>query len=140
MYFKLFYIADGGFVTTVSLIKISILLQYLRFFDTGFQRHLCLAMLVMVSIWTVVTSFMAWVPCFPVRAFWDWSVEGAKCYAYGSKYVSSHYATFLAHSVVNMTMDFIIFAIPLQLFFRLSAHTHHRTRLGLGVLVVIGIM
>ena len=140
MYFKLFYIADGAFVSTVSLIKISILLQYLRLFDAGSQRRTCLVMLGIVGVWTAVTSFMAWVPCFPVHAFWDRGVEDAKCYAYGSKYIASHYATFLSHSVVNMGLDVVIFAIPLPLLFRLSTDTHHRTRLGLVVLILIGVM
>lgn len=139
MYFKLFYIADGGFVTTVSLIKLSILLQYLRLFDTGLQHRICLVLFGVVSIWTVVTSFMAWVPCFPVRAFWDESIGGT-CYAYGSRYIDSHYATFLSHSVVNISLDVIIFAIPLPLLFRLSTNTHYRTRLGLAGLLAIGLV
>jgi hypothetical protein len=138
MYFKLFYIADGSFVTTVSLIKMCLLLQYLRIFDSGLQRHICLVMFVIVCLWALATSFMAWVPCLPVHAFWDWSVEKGTCYAYGSKYADSHYAIFLAHSIVNISLDLIIFAIPLPLLFRMS--TQHRTKLGLIVLIMLGVM
>ncbi|KAI6785284.1 uncharacterized protein J7T54_006926 [Emericellopsis cladophorae] len=134
-YFKLFYVADGSFVSTVALIKLCLLLQYLRIFDRGLQRRVCLAMFILVGLWALVTSFMAWVPCFPVHAFWDWSVEDKKCYAYGSKYLSGHYATFLTHSIVNMSLDLIIFAILLPLLFRLS--TQHRTKLGTNVLAAL---
>jgi hypothetical protein len=138
MYFKLFYISDGSFVTAVGLIKLSLLLQYLRIFTEGLHRHICLGSLGLVATWTVVTCFMAWFPCFPVAGYWDWDLKGRKCYAYGSPFVDQHYATFLSHSIVNMFLDILILSIPMPLLFRAS--TAHRTKLGLSGLLVIGVV
>lgn len=138
MHMKLFYIADGSFVSTVSLIKLSLLLQYLRIFDSGIQRHLCLATFTVVAAWAAVTSFMAWFPCFPIHAYWDWSVGDKKCYGYGSEYAAGHYATFLGHGIVNMILDLVILALPLPLVFRPG--TVRRTKLGLCGLLTLGVM
>ncbi|KFH44420.1 hypothetical protein ACRE_047550 [Hapsidospora chrysogenum ATCC 11550] len=138
MHLKLFYIADGSFVSTVSLIKLSLLLQYLRIFDSGIRRHLCLAAFAVVATWAVVTSFMAWFPCFPIHAYWNWSVSDKKCYGYGSEYVAGHYATFLAHGIVNMILDLVILALPLPLLFRPG--TIRRTKLGLCGLLTLGVI
>lgn len=88
-------------------------------------------------VWGSVTTFMSWFPCFPVKAFWDWSIKNKKCYAYGSIYVIDHYATFLSHSVVNMVMDGIILALPFPMLF--NAKTTYRTKLGVTGLLVLGI-
>jgi hypothetical protein len=137
-YFILFYLADAAFVTSTALIKLSLLLQYLRIFDKGRMRHFCLVVLWMVVTWGSVTSFMAWFPCFPVQAYWDWSADSSKCYGYGAVFVEPYYATYFAHSIINMSLDAIILALPVPLLFQ--ADTDRRTRLGLVGLLMIGVM
>lgn len=87
-----FYIANGTYSVSTALIKLSLLFQYLRIFDSGPVRKLCIWLIVIISCWGAAFSFMAWLPCFPVRAYWDWSLAGARCYAYGL-FASHHIAT-----------------------------------------------
>jgi hypothetical protein len=68
---------------STALIKLSLLFQYLRAVDSGRIRIFCIALIVIISIWGFIYSFMAWFPCFPIRAYWDWTLTSAKCYAYG---------------------------------------------------------
>lgn len=156
--FLLFYIANGAFTVTTNLIKISLLLQYLRVFEqnpppegdgsggtpapirprTNWMRIACLTTLGVVVVWGVIISFMAWFPCFPVRAYWDWDVADAKCYGFGSRYTKPYYYTFLTHSAVNMILDLIILALPMPLFFR--SDTLPKTKIGLGGLWLMGAM
>ena len=82
--FQRFYIANGTYSMSTALIKLSLLFQYLRMFERGLTRTLCIGMIVIISCWGIAYSIMAWFPCFPIQAYWDWSITNAKCYAYGS--------------------------------------------------------
>ncbi|CAH0051370.1 unnamed protein product [Clonostachys solani] len=138
-YFFLFYLADGSFVTSVGMIKSSLLLQYLRVFKRQtVHRDACVVVLVAVAIWGSVTTFMAWFPCFPIKGYWDWSIKDRKCYGYGSLYVSDHYATFLAHSIANMMLDIIILVLPTPLLW--DPDTVKRTKLGIAGLLTLGLI
>ncbi|VUC29910.1 unnamed protein product [Clonostachys rosea] len=138
-YFFLFYLADGSFVTSVGMIKSSLLLQYLRVFKRrSIQRDASMVVLIAVAIWGSVTTFMAWFPCFPIRGYWDWSIKDRKCYGYGSLYVSDHYATFLAHSIANMLLDMIILFLPTPLLW--DPDTVKRTKLGIAGLLTLGLI
>ncbi|KEY67556.1 hypothetical protein S7711_10015 [Stachybotrys chartarum IBT 7711] len=136
-YLLLFYLADGSFITTVALIKLSLLLQYLRIFEKGVQRWLCLGTMAIVIPFAGIYSFMAWFPCLPViEAYWDWTLENRRCYSYGSLYVEDHYHTFLSQAIMNMFLDIVILLIPTPLLFRQG--TEMRTRLGLIGLLILG--
>jgi hypothetical protein len=138
MYFRLFYIADGSFITTVALIKLSLLLQYLRIFEKGLLRWVCLVTAGLVIIFACVYSFMAWFPCIPnIESYWDWTRENRQCYGYGSLYQADHYHTFLSHSIINIFLDIIILVIPIPLLFR--PNTEMRTRLGILGLLFLGV-
>lgn len=65
-----YYVTTAAYTTTTVLIKLSLLLQYLRLFRTGYRRIVVIVMIVIVSLWGSVFSFMAWFPCFPVKGFW----------------------------------------------------------------------
>jgi hypothetical protein len=79
-----FYVANGTYNVSTTLIKLSLLFQYLRVFEAGAVRKLCIGMIVLISCWGFAYSFMGWFPCFPIRAYWDWSLTDATCYAYGA--------------------------------------------------------
>lgn len=83
------------------------------------------------------TDELQWFPCLPViEAYWDWTLENRRCYAYGSLYVEDHYHTFLSQAIMNMILDIIILLIPTPLLFRQG--TEMRTRLGLIGLLILG--
>ena len=102
-----------------AFIKISLLLQFLRIFKAGLMRWTCIVLLVAVSLWGIGFSFVSLVPCFPVRGFWDRTIN-AHCYGYGLSNVADFVNIYKAHSASNMAFDIAIFLTPLVLFGRPS--------------------
>ncbi|XXH02151.1 hypothetical protein Hte_008519 [Hypoxylon texense] len=120
---------------STTLIKLSLLFQYLRVFHGGVMRTICITMLVIVGLWGAAYSFMGWVPCFPVSGYWDMGVNST-CYAFGSTNANEFFATYVSHTAVNTILDMIVFAIPVPLYFHRG--TVRRTKIGLAGLVVMG--
>ncbi|KAI1100036.1 hypothetical protein F4804DRAFT_345056 [Jackrogersella minutella] len=134
-YLKIFYVTNASYIMSTTLIKISLLFQYLRVYRNGHMRSICIVMIVIVSAWGSAFSFMAWVPCFPVSGFWTFDAR-AKCYGFGSRDVSEFYASYVSHTAINTVLDMIVFAIPVPLYFQRD--TVRRTKLGLVGLVTMG--
>ncbi|KAH7128150.1 hypothetical protein B0J11DRAFT_430864 [Dendryphion nanum] len=115
--FTWLYIQNGSYHTTSFFIKVSLLCQYLRLFRNGILRTTCWIVMVLVCLWGAAYCFLAWFPCFPVRGFWDRSVD-AKCYAFGMSSISGAMAAFTSFAATNMAFDTIIFLIPLTKYFK----------------------
>ena len=103
------------YLTATALIKISLLIQYLRIFKTGMMRYTCITLLVLVSLWGFIFSIMGWFPCNPVRGAWIRELN-AKCYGFGYKDTETFVMTYTFHASTNMAFDLAIFLIPLVLF------------------------
>ncbi|KZM19228.1 uncharacterized protein EKO05_0007362 [Ascochyta rabiei] len=114
-YLQSFYIEHNLYLTETALIKVSLLLQYLRIFKAGRMRWLCLGLLAVVSLWGLAFSIMGWFSCSPVGAYWHRTVE-SKCYGFGFGDRETFIAMFEAHSASNMFFDLAIFMTPLVLF------------------------
>jgi hypothetical protein len=92
----------------------SLCVQYLRVFKAGIMRRIVLGELIIVTLWVVAYGFMAWVPCFPVSAYWN--REGSfKCYGYGFDDLDSFIHLFESHTALNMVFDLTIFITPMVL-------------------------
>lgn len=63
-----------------ALVKVSLLLQYLRTFVEPILRRLCITLIVITCAYGIAFGFMAWFPCIPVEGFWRRDVR-AFCYA-----------------------------------------------------------
>jgi hypothetical protein len=111
----MFYIAHNLYLTETGIIKMSLLVQYLRVFKAGRMRWLCLGLLAVTTLWGLAFTMMGWFSCAPIRGFWDRDVE-AMCYGFGFSERESFIAMFQAHSSTNMFLDFAVFATPLILF------------------------
>lgn len=109
------YLGLGTFCLSAVLIKLSILLQYLRIFEKGRVRMLCLIMLLITGVWGFVFLFISWFPCFPVRKAWKTDVKG-KCYGFMSKSSLEFTLALESHASSNMLLDVIILIIPMVLF------------------------
>ncbi|KAH8648540.1 hypothetical protein BX600DRAFT_116200 [Xylariales sp. PMI_506] len=137
-YLKTFYIANASFSMSIFLVKLALLLQYLRIFrQDNFPRTdtFCRILVFFVSLWGAAFSFMAWFPCFPVAGYWDWTLD-AKCYGYGSLDPDVFYAIYAASSSMNLVFDVIILAIPVQLYF--GEDSSRRTKMGLLAVLFMG--
>lgn len=120
--FKWLYVQSASYYTTTALIKVSLLLQYLRLFRNGILRKICLILLILVSLWGSAFIFMAWFPCFPVSGFWNRSQGNVKCYGFGFGSVNGAYITFVSFAATNMFFDTIIFLIPMAEYLKPSLH------------------
>ncbi|KAH8730295.1 hypothetical protein GQ44DRAFT_607487 [Phaeosphaeriaceae sp. PMI808] len=114
-YLFYFYLENSIYLTQTGLIKISLLLQFLRIFKAGAMRWICIFLLVLVTIWGMGFAFVGWFPCFPIRGVWDRQVE-AKCYGFGFKNVDEFVAIYKGHAASNMILDIAIFLTPLVIF------------------------
>ena len=76
------------------------------------MRFVCMALLVISFCWGFAYSFMALVPCFPVQAYWDWSITDATCYGYGVKAKHPFVEMFVSHAAINVLLDVAIVIAP----------------------------
>ncbi|KAH6639686.1 hypothetical protein C7974DRAFT_136906 [Boeremia exigua] len=114
-YLRLFYTENNIYLSETTIIKLSLLVQYLRIFKAGRMRWLCITLLVVISIWGLGFTVVGWFSCRPVQAYWH-RTAGAKCYGFGFGDRTSFVAMFQAHTATNMFFDLAVFATPLVLF------------------------
>ncbi|KAH9898802.1 hypothetical protein F4778DRAFT_771802 [Xylariomycetidae sp. FL2044] len=135
---KKFYVSLATWTVSTTLMKLCLLVQYLRIFDTTSRmRWICWAGVAICSLWGLGFSFCALFPCFPVSGFWDWTSD-AVCYGFGSKEPAEISGVFAGHTASNVVMDLVVLAIPVPLYFEKTATW--RQRLGLGILLLIGVI
>ncbi|KAK0615354.1 hypothetical protein B0T17DRAFT_541680 [Bombardia bombarda] len=135
-YLKRLWLANAAYTMSTALIKISLLFQYLRVFDKGVKRHICILTMVLIALWGTGYSILAWVPCVPVAAFWDFTITEKSCYGYGSTNVREFLGVYQSHVAVNMIFDIIVFTLPIPLYFKKNTPT--KTKLGLILLGALG--
>ncbi|KAJ4987283.1 hypothetical protein SVAN01_07294 [Stagonosporopsis vannaccii] len=114
-YFLTFYIENNIYLTETAIIKISLLLQYLRIFKAGRMKWVCVTLLVVITLWGLGFSSVGWFSCSPPSSYWRRTPD-AKCYGFGFSDRDSFVAIFQAHSATNMFFDLAVFATPLVLF------------------------
>jgi hypothetical protein len=113
----LFYAENALYISQTAVIKVSLLLQYLRIFKAGTMRWICWSLLVIITLWGIAFSILAWVPCVPVAGYWDrFSHPNAKCWGFGFATIESFIAVFVSHTSLNMVFDFLVFVTPMVLF------------------------
>ncbi|GKT46359.1 satratoxin biosynthesis SC1 cluster protein 4 [Colletotrichum spaethianum] len=144
-FIKAFYVCNGAYPMATALIKLALLFQYLRMFERGTKsRFITIFFIVFTAIWGIVYSFLAWVPCIPVSAFWDFFSLTETRWAFGSRDPVVFARSFESHVGINVALDLIVFAIPIPLFLRAGLRKKSRMSLfglfAMGVLVnVLGI-
>lgn len=127
--------ANATYSLSTALLKLSLLCQYLRIFDKGPIRLAIWTLIAICFAWGFVTTFMAFFPCFPVKAYWDWTLTNAKCYAYGSREEKPFVDVYVAHGVTNMVFDLAIIVLPAPVIFRRAMTKREKfAALGLGSL------
>lgn len=125
--FRLFYVSVWIYNISLSMTKISILLQYLRLFAVSSARIACwivLAATVIFGIWSVFGNIFL---CKPVAYWWNKSLDG---------HCLDERSVWLSNSIVNMATDIIIVLIPIPVVFRLCISL--KQKLSLTLLFVLG--
>jgi hypothetical protein len=114
---KYLYVTNAAYHTTTAIIKVSLLLQYLRLFRQGTLRWITIILLAVVAGWGLAFSFLAWFPCLPVSGFWN-RTASSKCYGFGYRTMDEAKMTLFVFAGTNMFFDIVIFLIPLTEYFR----------------------
>ncbi|KAK0610714.1 hypothetical protein B0T17DRAFT_658465 [Bombardia bombarda] len=135
------YVYGAAYHTSTGLVKISLLLQYLRICQPATVLHTaCRISLGLVALWSLAYSVMAWFPCMPVPVYWTAYYYGAA----GMLYLDSHcYGIALDRGVlracafINMAFDVLVMALPLMMW--KQTWMEKRTKRGLAGIVVMWI-
>lgn len=137
-YLATFYVSNASYPCSATFIKLALLFQYLRLFEKGTRLYrTTLAAIGLVVCWGLGFGIAGWVPCIPVRAFWDVSEEDATCWGFGSYNAQEFVATYVALTSSNVALDIITLVIPMSFLFATNTHTH-RTRYALMGLFGMG--
>lgn len=132
------YAANVTYCSSTALIKIAILLQYLRLFDMGSKiaRRICQVLIVITACWGLAFWLTALLGCMPIRANWDLSITDKKCVMFGSKDPKVLFAAFTGHATSNMFLDVLVLLTPIP--FLKGLRMQGKTRWGIGALFLIG--
>lgn len=117
---------------SATLVKLSLICQYLRFFRESRMRYVCMGLGVASFMWGAAYSIMALVPCFPVKAYWDWSITDATCYGYGVKKKHPFVEMFVSHAAINVLLDVAVVIVPVP-FLLTKAMTRKEKLSALGL-------
>jgi hypothetical protein len=99
----MFYIMIDFYIAALGLIKLQILLQYLRIF-TGTMRTVSIVATVVVCCWSTASLFADIFACVPIAKFWDQSING---------YCLPVPTFWYVNAAGNITTDLIIFTLPI---------------------------
>lgn len=132
---KCYVAAEPFWITTNSLVKISILDFYTKVFSTSKRfRHICWGIMAVVAAYWISTFVRMFFLCTPFAAMWEpallQTVPGARCL--------NLTAVYLSVSIINLLIDFTLFLLPMPLLWGLQMHPRKKLSLmfifGLGLL------
>ncbi|KAK4243167.1 hypothetical protein C7999DRAFT_18444, partial [Corynascus novoguineensis] len=133
------YIGDFTYPLSATLIKLALLFQYLRVFKArSWYRMFCKIMIIISVAWGSAFGVLRLFPCYPVSAYWHVSLDGARCWGFGSRDPLTYTRVFVSQAITTALLDLIIFAIPLRLCF--EPGTERKTRFSLLGLFVLGLL
>lgn len=101
----LLWICELLYASSIAFCKLAILFFYWRVFQYTSIRYAIVGLLVAVSIWITIRTFMVIFQCVPVQAYWDKSITNPRCPFNEANFF---FATILVHT----TMDCIILTLP----------------------------
>ncbi|EKG17225.1 hypothetical protein MPH_05560 [Macrophomina phaseolina MS6] len=114
-YLHLFWAATISYFCSTTLIKVSLLVQYLRLFERRSNIYLLIiALTAIISAWGITFVFLLVFSCSPVKKFWSWSTPG-HCFGFGigSEDADTFFASFATHSAFNMAFDVVVLMFPI---------------------------
>lgn len=135
---QVLYIGNATYPLSSTLIKLALLFQYLRVFETGSYRFFCKCMIAISIAWGAAFMILRWFPCYPVAAYWDSSIKDARCWGFGSRDPLAFMHVYIGQATSTAILDFIVFAIPIRLCFK--PETPRITRVCLLGLFAVGVL
>lgn len=122
------FITNFIYNTSLSLVKLSVLMFYVRIFQTVKLYRMALWIVGFVIVgWWIAIDFVALLSCIPVQKAWNSKVPG-HCLD------SPH--TFLGATITNIIADLLLLIVPIPMLWRL--HIGTRRKIGLLVVFIAG--
>lgn len=109
---KAFWASVWMYNLSLTVTKISILVQYLRLFPTRRFRIVCYVVLGIVTAYGVWTLFGNIFICTPVEFFWNKSLPNGSCL--------NQFTVWFTNAGVNIVQDFVILVLPMPVLRSLS--------------------
>ena len=106
---ELLYVFQIFYILAPATVKLSLLLLYKRIFISPKCTRLFNACAIFIIVWATIMTFLGIFNCTPVRGFW--TGEGW-CFKFRSFAIG--------YAVVNITIDFVIWTLPLPLVWRMQ--------------------
>ena len=100
------------------MVKLSILLQYLRIFATKKMQMACRIVMVLNAMFTIETVIISIFDCSPIAYFWDRSIPGGHCVNFGAMWFS--------HASTNIAFDIIVILLPMPVIKNLNLPTKQK--------------
>lgn len=118
---KVLFIVDLIYNTGLTVIKMSVLLSYVRVFQIVLvYRFIFWTVAFLIVGWGISMNFMAIFTCVPIHKAWDSTLPG---------HCSSLYKTFLGLAIPNIVIDFILLVLPVPMLWRLHMETSSKIAL-----------
>jgi len=102
--FKALYASIILYNLALTMVKLSILVLYLRLCVTKLPRTLCYALLAFVVAYSIETFFAGIFTCTPVAFFWNSKIKGGKCLNKTDAYY--------ANAAINIFTDVALLLLP----------------------------
>ncbi|KAF2009687.1 hypothetical protein BU24DRAFT_358434, partial [Aaosphaeria arxii CBS 175.79] len=136
-YFKHVWATNVTYSASATFIKLSVLYQYLRFFDFQLRtaRRLTWWLFGTIAAWGIAFNLLALFSCTPIRKNWDWEIKG-HCIAWGSKDPDVFFETWAAHNATNMLLDILVLLLPVP--FLRELRLQGKSKAGLIGVFVLG--
>ncbi|KAM0283876.1 hypothetical protein ACHAQH_002257 [Verticillium albo-atrum] len=98
-----------GYHVTIIVLKCAFLLQYRRAFPLPVFQQLCDIFLAFIACWSLVGLIAPLAICLPIPSQWEPENLGSDNFCYG------RWQVWLAHGIIHVITDVLIFAMPLPL-------------------------
>lgn len=132
--------ANATYPASTGFIKLSLLFQYLRVYDSFGRRCVfrkaTVVSIYLVAIWSFVYAILAWVPTLPVSGYWDFTRPAIR-YAFGTQDADVFVATYTSIMATSMLFDLIIMCLAIPLFLSQNAGGES-SRWALLALFIVG--
>lgn len=116
-------------MTSMSLVKIAILLFYYRIFKVS--QRLLIAIWVMGTViicWYITSVLVGCFQCYPARFLWDRTIPGGKCIPEDALWIGS--------SVSSLVTDAAILAVPMPIIWNMRVTW--RQRIAISAVFLLG--
>lgn len=118
---KMLFCTIQLYIWALAFVKVSLLLQYRRLFPARWLQRLSLGIIIFVCAWNMAQSTLVTFACVPISVIFP---------SMAPRCLDSLTIWYIAAGI-NITTDFIVFALPLPLINSLQLPPRQRILLGL---------